>query len=58
MIEFLRKYENRSIKIARVNSILITKFINLQLFSVPVKILEHRVNFFEKNGLKKKKLNE
>ena len=32
MIEFLRKFENRDIKIARVNSILITKSINLQLF--------------------------
>ena len=34
MIEFLRKLENRSIKIARVNSILITKSINLQLFAL------------------------
>ena len=34
MIEFLRKFENRSIKIARVNSILITKFFNLQLFTL------------------------
>ena len=33
MIEFLRKFENRGIKIARVNSILITKSINLQLFT-------------------------
>ena len=32
MIEFLRKFETRSIKIARVNSILITKSINFQLF--------------------------
>ena len=31
MIEFLGKFENRSIKIARVNSIIITKSINLQL---------------------------
>ena len=31
MVEFLRKFENRGIKIARVNSILITKSINLQL---------------------------
>ena len=30
MIEFLRIFENRGIKIARVNSILITKYINLQ----------------------------
>ena len=34
MIEFLRKLENRSIKIARVNPILITKSINLQLFTL------------------------
>ena len=34
MIEFLRKFENRSIKIARVNSILIAKSINLQLFTL------------------------
>ena len=34
MIEFLWKFENRSIKIARVNSILITKSINLQLFAL------------------------
>ena len=33
MIEFLRTFENRAIKIARVNSILITKYINLQLFT-------------------------
>ena len=31
MIEFLRKFENRGIKIARVNAILITKSINLLL---------------------------
>ena len=35
MIEFFRKFENRnSIKIALVNSILIAKSINLQLFSL------------------------
>ena len=34
MIEFLRKFENCDIKIARVNSILITKSINLQLFTL------------------------
>ena len=33
MVEFLRKFENRSIKIARVNSILITKSMDLQLFT-------------------------
>ena len=33
MAEFLRKFENRGIQIARVNSILITKCINLQLFT-------------------------
>ena len=32
MVEFLRKFENRGIKIARVNSILNTKSIDLQLF--------------------------
>ena len=34
MIEFLRKFENRRIKIVRVNSILITRSINLQLFTL------------------------
>ena len=34
MVEFLRKFENRDIKIARVNSILTTKSINLQLFTL------------------------
>ena len=34
MVEFLRKFENRVIKIARVNSIFITKSINLQLFTL------------------------
>ena len=34
MIEFLIKYTNRSIKITRVNSILITKSFNLELFTV------------------------
>ena len=33
MIEFLRKFEDRGIKIARVILILITKYINLQLFT-------------------------
>ena len=34
MIEFLRKFEDRSIKIAGVNTILIIKYINLQLFTI------------------------
>ena len=34
MVEFLRKFENRGIKIARVNSSLITKSINLQLITL------------------------
>ena len=34
MIEFLRKFENRGIKIAGVKSILITKSINVQLFTL------------------------
>ena len=34
MIEFPRKFEKRGIKIDRVNSILITKSINLQLFTL------------------------
>ena len=34
MFEFLRKFENRGIKILLLNSILITKSINLQLFSL------------------------
>ena len=33
-VEFLKKFENRGIKIAQVNSILITIPINLQLFSL------------------------
>ena len=32
MLEFLRKFENRGTKIARVNSILFTKSINVHLF--------------------------
>ena len=34
MVKFLRKFENRGIKIGRVNSILITNSINLQLFTL------------------------
>ena len=34
MFEFLRIFENRVIKIARVNSIIITKSINLRLFTL------------------------
>ena len=34
MVEFLRKFENREIKIGRDNSIHITKSINLQLFTL------------------------
>ena len=34
MVEFLRNFGNRSIKIARDNSVLITKSINLQLFAL------------------------
>ena len=34
MVEFFRKFENRGIKIAQVKSILITKSINLQLFTL------------------------
>ena len=34
MVEFITKFENRCIKIARVNSILITKYTNLLLFSL------------------------
>ena len=33
MVELLRKFENRGIKIVRVISILITKSSNLQLFT-------------------------
>ena len=33
MVEYLRKFENYRNKIARINSILITKYINLQLFA-------------------------
>ena len=33
-LQFLRKFENRGIKIARVKSILILKSINLQLFTL------------------------
>ena len=34
MVEFLRKFENSCIKIARTNSFLITKSIDLQLFNL------------------------
>ena len=34
MIEFLRKFETHVIKISLVNSIIITKSINLQLFTL------------------------
>ena len=34
MVVFLRKFENRDIKIARVNSIIITKSISFQLFTL------------------------
>ena len=34
MIEFLRKFENGASKSVRVNSIRITKSINLQLFTL------------------------
>ena len=34
MDEFLTKFQNHGIKITRVNSILITKSINLQLFTL------------------------
>ena len=34
MVEFLRKFENHGIKIAWVNTILITKSNNLQLFTL------------------------
>ena len=34
MVKFLWKFENRGIKIAGVNLILITKYINLQLFTL------------------------
>ena len=34
MCEFFLKFENRSNKIARINSILITKSTNLQLFTL------------------------
>ena len=34
MVEFLGKFENRGIEIARVNSIIITKSIDLQLFTL------------------------
>ena len=33
MIEFIRKFENRGIKSARVKSILITKYVYVQLFT-------------------------
>ena len=34
MVKFLRKFKNRDTKIARVNSILINKSVNLQLFTL------------------------
>ena len=47
MVEFLRKFDNRGIKSARVNSILITKYINLQLFTFI--IIRRRGSFMKKN---------
>ena len=34
MVEFFSKFENRGIKMARVNTILISKYINFQLFTL------------------------
>ena len=34
VVEFLRKFENRGIKISRVDLVLVTKSINLQLFAL------------------------
>ena len=34
MVEFLRKFENRGTIISRVNSIIMTKSINLQLYTL------------------------
>ena len=34
MVEFLRKFENRDIKIAQIDTILITKSITLHLFTL------------------------
>ena len=34
MVEFLGKFDNHGIKIVRVNSILITKSVNFQLFTL------------------------
>ena len=34
MVEFLGKFDNHGITIVRVNSILITKSVNLQLFTL------------------------
>ena len=42
IVEFLKKFENRGIKITQVNSILITKFINLLLLTLPA--TPHSIN--------------
>ena len=61
MVEFLRKFENRGIKIARVNLILITKSINLQfatliLYGIMVRCYRRRfsvhIPFIEKSMIR------
>ena len=47
MVEFLRNFENPGIKIARVNSILITKSIDLQLFAIYSEVYDDMYNYFK-----------
>ena len=50
IFEFLRKFENRGIKFARVDYILITKSINLQIFTLilcGVGGVRYDINIFE-----------
>ena len=61
MIELLRKFEQRGIKFDRVNSILITKSINLQLFTFILSGLEVRYDrrrFSLLGPLKEKSMDE
>ena len=57
IVDFPMKYESRGIKIARVNSIRITKFINLLLFCYGVAVRDNgrlsvNIPFIEKSMIK------
>ena len=46
MVEFLQKFENHDIKIVRVNSILITKSLHLQLFTLILYGVGYKILYF------------